>query len=203
MEDCTPVAQHHFRHPAAARYAGCRIFAHGRPPGPRMVSRSLALLTRVELDHILDGTVPFCYCRMHTKAAQHHLRHRLPCVHRGRLASQPTRAASRRGRARPRGADPCLLELPQATHWSVPCRFGAEQCVRRPNSTTSGIGAYTPIRAARGSRRRVGWALFRLLRGLSMAAPQQARVAGYPARFSRPAPGRWPYFYHAYKQSLS
>ena len=113
-------------------------------------------------------------------AVQHHLRHRLPCVYRGGLASQPARAASCRGRARPRGADPCLLELPQATYWSVPCRFGAEKCVRRSNSTTSGIGAYTPIRAACGSRRRVGWALFRLLRGLSMAAPQQARVAATP-----------------------
>ena len=148
MEDCTPVAQHHFRHPAAARYAGCKIFAHGRPPGPRMVSRSLALLTRVELDHILDGTVPFCYCRMHTKAAQHHLRHRLPCVHRGRLASQPTRAASRRGRARPRGAKPGLLELPQAIYWSVPCRFAAEECVRRLSSTISDIGAIPPYGSA-------------------------------------------------------
>ena len=103
----------------------------------------------------------------------------------------------------PRGADPCLLALPQRSGHvlvgPVRCRFGAEQCVRRPNSTTSGIGAYTPVRAARGSRRRVGWALFRLLRGLSMAAPQQARVAGYPARFGRPAPGRWSCSYQGYK----
>ena len=178
MEDCTPVAQHHFRHLAAARYAGCRTFAHGRPPGPRMVSRSLALLTRVELDHILDGTVPFCYCRMHTKAAQHHLRHRLPCVHRGRLASQPTRAASRRGRARPRGAKPGLLELPQAIYWSVPCRFAAEECVRRPSSTISDIGAIPPYGPGRSSRGGVGWTLFRLLRGPGKASPRQAWAWG-------------------------
>ena len=147
------AAQHYFCDPAAPRYAGCRIIAHRRPPGPRMAARSVARLTGVVSDHIMDGTVPLCYCGVREVAVQHHLRHRLPYVYRGGLASRPARAASWRGRARPRGADPCLLELPQATYWSVPCRFGAEQCVRRSNSTTSGIGAYTPVRAARACAR--------------------------------------------------
>ena len=163
MADCAPVAPHHFRHPAAARYAGCRIFAHRRPPGPRMAARSVARLTGVVSDHILDGTVPLCYCGVRAVAVQHHLRHRLPCVYRGGLASWPARAARYHGRARPRGAKPGLLELPQVIYWSVPCRFAAEECVRRPRSTISDIGAIPPYGPGRSSRSGVAWALFRLL----------------------------------------
>ena len=100
--------------------------------------------------------------------------------------------------------DPRMREYALSTGWTRRCNSDSA----RPEG---GVASYmvmfkkntklmgTPVRAARGSRRRVGWALFRLLRGLSMAAPQQARVVGYPARFSRPAPGRWSCVYHAYK----
>ena len=143
--------------------------------------------------------MPFCYCRMHTKAAQHHLRHRLPCVHRGRLASPPTRAASWHGRAWPQGADPCVPGSDQVTYWSVPCRLAAEEGVRRLRSSISNINAVPPIRAVRGSCGGVGSALFVLLRGPKKGAPQQARAWGYPSQSRQPALGRWSCLYRAYR----
>ena len=109
-----------------------------------MAARRLAMLTGVGSDHVLYRTVPLCYCGARAVAAKHHLRHRIPCVYRGGLASPPARAASWHGRARPRGAEPSLPESPQAMRRSVPCRFAAESCMPRLRSTTSAMGTIPP-----------------------------------------------------------
>ena len=81
--------------------------------------------------HGLAGPAASRSREVHADAVQRGFWCCLPSVHRGECASQGASAASCCGRIRPPGAPPSLLESAQATLWSVQCRFGAEDCMRR------------------------------------------------------------------------
>ena len=107
------------------------IAACDRLPKQRVASKWCALLTGAGRVHGLAGPVASRSGEVHADAVQRGFWCCLSSVHRGECASQGASAASCCGRIRPPGASPSLLESAQATLWSVQCRFGAEDCMRR------------------------------------------------------------------------
>ena len=103
------------------------------------------------------------------------------------------------GGARPPNCQPCLPEPAQATGWSDPCRFAADENVRRLYSMICTDRCYTPVRPVRDGRGRAVRAAGGPLCRRGRAGPRPDRVPGYPSRSSRPALGSWTWFGGAYR----
>ena len=155
-------------------------------------------LTGVSLVHGLAGPVASRSREVHADAVQRGFWCCLPSVHRGECASQGASDASCRGRIRPPGAPPSLLESSQATIWSAQCRFGAEDCMRRLCGTPPAGWVLHPRTGPSRAQRGAESAVFRPPRGRGRASPHQARASGHPSRSSRPALGSWAWLYSAY-----
>ena len=164
------------------------IAACDRLPKQRVASKWCALLTGAGRVHGLAGPVASRSGEVHADAVQRGFWCCLPSVHRGGCASQGASAASCRGRIRPPGAPPSLLELAQATLWSVQCRFGAEDCMRRLCGTPPAGWALHPRTGPSRARGGADPAVFRPTQGRGRARPHQARAWGYSPQSSRPAP---------------
>ena len=175
------------------------IAACDRLPKQRVASKWCALLTGAGRVHGLAGPVASRSGEVHADAVQRGFWCCLPSVHRGECASQGARAAGCRGRDRPPGASPSLLESAQATLWSVQCRFGAEDCMRRLCGTPPAGWVLHPRTGPSRARRGAESAVFRPPRGRGRANPRPARAPGYPFRSSRLGLGHWTWLYGEFR----
>ena len=92
-----------------------------------------------------------------------------------------------------------LLESTQAMIWSVPCRFGAGDDVKRLCGMPSAGPCSTPRTGPSRARRGAESAVFRPPRGRRRADPRPARAPGYPSRSSRLGLGHWTWLYGEFR----